>query len=77
MRLLDWVESKGGYVVVGELLGVTRQAVYYWSSGRSIPNVEMMRKIVAVSNGAVSLEEIVNGARVRKRKAKRGGRSGV
>lgn len=43
---------------LAELLGVTKQAVNHWATGRYRPSLPTMRRIIELSDGELSREDI-------------------
>lgn len=69
MKLSQWVRRQGGPVAVARLLETTPHAVRYWLNGINTPRVATMLRIVALSNGEVTIPEIVRET-MRKRASK-------
>lgn len=59
-KFRDWITSQGGVVAVAHSLKIGRHTVYAWLDGRASPKALMMQKIVRLSKGAVSYDDIIN-----------------
>lgn len=58
LTLRRWID-KTGAAHVSKLLGIMVPSVYQWRSYHCLPNAYIMKKIIKVSNGAVSYESII------------------
>lgn len=59
VKLSEWISANGGRDAVARQLGVTEEAIHYWLRKRITPRVETMQRIVELSKGKVSFEEII------------------
>jgi len=59
-----WVSEKGGPAVVGRLMGKSRTAVEHWVRGHSHPKTKDLPKLIKLSRGALTLEDILNTSKV-------------
>ncbi len=60
MTLYDWVYRKGGPIKVAPSLDVTPHAIRRWFHRKNSPTAKTMLKIVKLSKGKVSLEQIIH-----------------
>ena len=59
MKLRDWLERENvSAKTFADMVGVRRQAVYYWLSGRA-PDAVRGKKIVEVTKGDVTPNDFV------------------
>ncbi len=63
MTLTDWVKLQGGYRKTGKLMGVAESCVNAWLRGRSLPRPDLMQRIVKLSKGKVTYDEMINATR--------------
>lgn len=59
MPLSKWISAVGGIAAASRLLGITRATIYKWLDGSAQPRAATMARIVLVSGGKVSYEDIV------------------
>jgi DNA-binding phage protein len=59
MKLQTWIEENGGVVVIAQKLNVKQRTIYYWIHRKVHPRVEMILKIVKLSRGALTIEDVV------------------
>lgn len=58
MSLVEWIEEKGGNIVVAKLLKVTPSNVRQWRRGVCLPRAEVILKITKLSGEQVTWLEI-------------------
>lgn len=58
--LNDWIYSIGGADVLAKKLKMTPHAVRVWMRGEGCPRPPHMKRIVALSKGAVTFQDLVN-----------------
>lgn len=63
MTLKKWVESFGGNNAVAEALHITPYCVRIWLRGKGSPAFETAGRIVKLSQGQVSFEQILKETR--------------
>lgn len=54
----NWINDQG-VVNLTKVLGVQEATVRYWRRGESVPRPHQMKKIVQLSRGAVTYENII------------------
>lgn len=59
-KLVEWIRSNGGGTKTAELLGVSIAAVSRWKQGNRFPEPKTVRKIIKLSDGAVSYADLFN-----------------
>jgi len=60
----QWVLDYGGPDVVAKQMGKTRQAVQHWMSGFSHPRAKDLPRLIKLSKGKLTLEDILNSSKV-------------
>lgn len=68
MNFIKWIETQGGPRVVARKLGYESPAVHAWIKGVSSPKALAMQKIVRMSKGKVSYDDIINATKKRARR---------
>jgi hypothetical protein len=63
MTLSDFVSKNGGTKGISKKFGVTRNAVYAWTSKKVLPHPLMMQRIVKTSGGRVTYDGMINAYR--------------
>lgn len=63
-KFRDWVTQKGGPGVVARLMGKNQTAVEHWVRGYSHPKLKDVPKLLKLSNGKLTLEDILNTSKV-------------
>jgi DNA-binding phage protein len=66
--LEQWVDDSGGVPRVARVLGVIPHSVRVWLRGEGTPRVKTILKIVQLSRGELSFEQIAREATRNKRK---------
>lgn len=59
MKFKKWVDAQGGARVVSRLLGVHQDTIYKWIREGHMPRVSHLLKLVNLSQGAFTIEDIV------------------
>lgn len=59
MTFHKWIKSQGGPTPVAQKLGITSACVRYWLRRDATPRLRVMKKIVKLSKGQVTLDTIV------------------
>ncbi len=60
--LKAWMESRGlTPQELAEMLGVSRQAVQLWVSGKGYPRTPTLAELERLSNGVITARSLVNG----------------
>jgi DNA-binding phage protein len=67
MNLKEWVASQGGCAEVARRLGVTRQVVYIWVTGKGTPTAKRIGELIALSKGKLDFEAITKPTRSSKK----------
>lgn len=68
----NWI-YKMGHLNVAVKIGTTERNVWWWSSGITMPKAIHMQKIVRISQGEVTYEDIIDGhIKAKALKVKRG-----
>jgi len=57
-KFSKWVLDEGGQTVIAEKLGVTPQCVSVWVRGVGRPRAAMALRIVSLSRGKLTLEDV-------------------
>lgn len=64
MKLRDWRRARGMNVeAVAAMVGVTTGTVYGWEQGRTVPKKNVLKAIVAKTDGAVTANDFHEGQR--------------
>lgn len=66
--LKAWVKDQGGALSAAKKLKVTKQVVHYWLRGCGSPRVTMMLRLIKISNGRLSIYDLINETTRNKRK---------
>lgn len=61
MTFRDWVTKCGGAGAVARKLGVSKETVLFWLKRRGNPKTLTIAKMIKLSDGALTFNEIVNG----------------
>lgn len=80
MKFSHWIADQGGPGAVASRLGVTTHIVRIWLNGKGSPKVETIERIVELSGGKVSFEDVILESRRNvktSRKAARGQKKGA
>jgi DNA-binding transcriptional regulator YdaS (Cro superfamily) len=56
-KFKKWVYGAGGPTWVGNLLGVSRQTIYYWMKGVKLPSRTHQQMIVDASSGEIAMKD--------------------
>lgn len=67
MLLSEWISAVGGRRRASILLRVTPETIHYWLAGKSSPELKTIIRIVNVSEGRVSMREILEETKFRSR----------
>lgn len=62
-KFKKWIQSQGGPKVLAERLGLTSHAVRVWLRGAGSPTMKTAHRIVKLSRGRLTLEDIVTFSR--------------
>lgn len=73
MTLRDWIDREGGRKAVAAKLRVTPEAIYYWLMGKATPNFKTIFEIVRLSEGKVTMKQILDETKTAERAAKKRG----
>lgn len=60
MTFREWIEKRGGRLIVAEELGVTPVAIHYWLENGVTPRYGTLIKIAALSKGALSIDQLLH-----------------
>lgn len=56
-----WVYANGGVVKVAKKLSVHEKTIYRWLNHQSQPQLKQVKKIIRLSKGKLTLNDIVKG----------------
>ena len=60
MKFKKWIELQGGPKALARKLGTESPTVYAWLRGAASPKALTMQKIVKMSRGALSYDDIID-----------------
>lgn len=70
MTLKAWVKENGGLSEVAHKLGVTYFSVRNWMNNGGTPTADTIHRIIKLSKGKLTFEEIYQSARKKKKRSK-------
>ena len=59
VKFRTWIGDFGGPVKLAKALGLTRQAVYYWLSGKQSPRKTHMKQIIELSKNKLTYSDLM------------------
>lgn len=59
-KFRKWIADTGGARHVAVLLGTTERSIYHWKAAINSPNAMTLQKIVTLSKGKVSYQDILD-----------------
>lgn len=59
MKFRKWIETQGGPIKVGRLVGLNKYTIYAWLYRGISPTAKNMIKLVKLGKGAFDYEDIV------------------
>lgn len=61
MKLGEWIDNNCiSRKLFSDRLGVSKDTLYAWETGRSRPSYENLKKIMEFTNGGVGLDDFIN-----------------
>ncbi len=66
MTLETWISANGGRVKTAHDLGVSTMTVHHWLRSFVTPRAETVLKIVALSGGRVTIDDIIRSTKYKK-----------
>lgn len=70
-KFMRWVETNGGRAATARKLGIAPMRVQHWVAGENGPQALLMQRIVKMTRGRVSYDDIINATHKRAKAGKR------